>query len=87
MVRPKRQTNNEKDTVFFLKIVLFFILGCLWVRVGGQNGVPLPVGLAFGILLASHDHFQVDRKIEFAILLVAVILSFIAPVGFVLTIN
>jgi len=42
--------------------------------------------LIFGILLATQDHFQIDRKIEFAILLVAAILSYIAPIGFVLTI-
>jgi hypothetical protein len=87
MKKVSSKNKKEKDAVFFLKIVLFFILGCLWIQVGGQDGIPLPIGLIFGVLLASHDHFQIDKKIEFAILLVAVILSFIAPIGFVLTIN
>ncbi len=77
----------EKDTVYVLKLVLFFILGCMWLRLGGANGTPIPVGLVFGILFASHDHFQIDKKIEFAILLVAAILSFVAPIGFVLDIQ
>lgn len=85
-----RKTKNkvvEKDTVYVLKLILFFVVGCMWVRLGGANGTPIPVGLVFGILFASHDHFQIDKKIEFAILLVAVILSFIAPIGFVLDIQ
>lgn len=76
----------EKDSVYFLKIVLFFILGSLWVQIGDSNGVAVPIGLLFGIILVSHEHFMIDRKIEYAVLLVATVLSFIAPVGFVLSI-
>lgn len=83
----KKRAEPEKDSIYFLKLVLFFILGCLWVRLGGDAGIPIPVGLVFGVLLASHEHFQIDRKIEYAVLLVATILSFIAPVGFVLHIG
>jgi 4-hydroxybenzoate polyprenyltransferase len=77
----------EKDSVYFLKLVIFFILGCLWIRLGSGAGVPIPVGLVFGVLLASHEHFQVDRKIEYVVLLFATVLSFIAPIGFVLNIG
>lgn len=75
----------EQDGVYLLKIVLYFVLGCLWVRIG--NNISLPVGLVIGGLLASHEHFQIDRKVEYAILLVAAILSYIAPIGFVLSIG
>jgi hypothetical protein len=88
--QSKRKPKNkdvEKDAVYVLKLILFFVLGCMWIRLGGANGTPLPVGLVFGVLFASHDHFQIDKKIEFAILIVAVILSFIAPIGFVLDIE
>lgn len=84
--QPKK-TPVEPDSVYFLKIVLYFLLGCLWVRVGGKNGISLPIGLIVGILFASHDHFQIDRKIEIAVLLIATILSFIAPIGFILTVG
>lgn len=76
----------EKDGVYLLKIVLFFLLGCLWVSVGNES-VTIPVGLLFGFVLASHDHFQIDKKIEYVVLLFAAILSFLAPIGFVLTLG
>lgn len=78
---------TEQDGVYILKIVLFFIVGCLWVHVGKGDGISLPIGLLIGLLLASHEHFQIDRKVEYVVLLFATILSFIAPIGFVLTIG
>jgi len=77
---------TEKDSVYFLKLVLFFLLGCLWLQFG-NGSVPIPVGLLFGLILTSHEHFQIDRKVEYAILLIATILSFVAPVGFILNIG
>jgi hypothetical protein len=76
----------EKDSVYFLKLVLFFILGTLWVQFGDANGLALPVGLIFGVLLANHDHFAIDKKIEYAVLLVAAILSYVVPIGFILSV-
>lgn len=77
----------EPDSLYFLKIVLFFIIGCLWLRMGGETGISVPIGLIFGIILTSHEHFQIDRKIEYAVLLLATIISYIAPIGFVLNIS
>jgi hypothetical protein len=78
---------TEKDSVYFLKILLFFIIGSLWIHVGSFKILPginsLPVGLVLGLLFAHHEHFQIDRKVEYAILLAAAILSFVAPVGVV----
>ena len=95
MVNKKTSTKNikkpkekpEQDGVYLLKIVLYFILGCLWVHFGGDEGFSLPVGFLIGVLLASHEHFQIDKKIEYAVLLMATILSFIAPIGFVLSLG
>lgn len=85
----KRKKQIEKDSRFFLKITLFFILGTLWVRlvdvsVGSLEHISLPLGMAIGLLFASHEHFQIDRKIEFAILAVATFISFYLPVGITL---
>jgi len=85
--RKKTKEPVERDGVYFLKLVLFFVVGCLWIQIGSGNGITLPVGLLFGVLLASHEHFQIDKKIEYAVLLIATILSFIAPIGFVLNIG
>jgi hypothetical protein len=78
---------TETDSVYFLKLVLYVVLGSLWlkfvhpVRIGDflLNGFPL--GLVIGLVFARYDHFQVDRKIEYAVLLVATIVSFFLPSG------
>lgn len=83
----KRKTKKklyEPDSIFFLKIVLYFILGGIWVYFHDVAIPGIPVGLIIGVLFASHDHFQIDRKIEFAILLAAAVLSYVAPIGLVL---
>jgi hypothetical protein len=88
MAKKKQQKQAvEPDSVYFLKLVLYFILGCLWVQIGGEDGFALPIGLIIGIIFATHDHFQIDRKIEIAVLLIATILSFVAPIGFVLNVG
>lgn len=73
---------TETDSTYFLKILLFFIVGAIWVNVSVWN-VALPAGLVLGVLFASHDHFQIDRKIEYVVLLVAATISYAAPVGLV----
>jgi hypothetical protein len=35
----------------------------------------LPIGLILGIIFSAHDHFRIDRKIEYAVLLVAALLG------------
>lgn len=88
MAKTKRKKSTESDSAYFLKLVLFFILGTFWVRLvdiklGPFEHISLPVGLLIGLLFASHEHFQIDRKIEFAILLLATFISFYLPVGLV----
>jgi len=85
MAKNKTKKNPyEPDSVFFLKIVLYFILGGIWVYFKDVSIPGIPVGLVIGILFASHDHFQIDRKVEYAILLAAAVLSYVAPIGLVL---
>ncbi len=78
----KRKTKNFEDA-YFLKLVLFMVLGSLWLKVSdGQSWqVPIPVGFILGMGLAMHDHFRIDRKIEYAILLVSMFIGFWAPIG------
>lgn len=78
-----RIKDSEADSTFFLKIVLYLILGSVWVVIPWIS-MPLPIGLAFGVLYASHDHFQIDRRLEYVVLLIASIISFAAPVGIVI---
>lgn len=87
MTKQKRKSKkNETDSAYLLKIVLYFIVGTFWVRIinidaGPFKDLSLPLGLVIGVSFASHEHFQIDRKLEYAILLVATFISFYLPVG------
>ncbi len=82
MTRNTSAKQTETDSAYFLKILLFFIVGAIWIEITAWNA-SLPLGLVLGLVFASHDHFQIDRKIEYAVLLIAAIVSFIAPIGIV----
>lgn len=88
--KSTKQGVVEPDSNYLLKLVLYVILGALWISF--KNPVELgplaihgfPVGLCLGLLFASHDHFQIDRKIEYAILIVMTIVTFFLPAGIIL---
>lgn len=83
MAKTKQKPAKQSDSGYFLKLVLYLILGSLWLKVSDGQGwqLPIPVGFLFGLILISHDHFKIDRKIEYAILLVAMLVGFWAPIG------
>jgi hypothetical protein len=86
----KTPPQQERDSTYFLKLVLYVIIGSFWLRFANPwtigyvtlNGFPM--GLLLGLLFASHDHFQIDRKIEYAILIIVTIITFFLPAGIVL---
>ncbi|HEX8390603.1 MAG TPA: hypothetical protein VF597_04240 [Candidatus Saccharimonadales bacterium] len=86
----QKSKNTESDSAYFLKLVLFIVLGSIWLRfsepvhIGPIMFNGLPIGLGLGLIFASHDHFQIDRKIEYALLLVMAILTFFLPAGIVI---
>lgn len=88
--KSKKRQPKEADSAYFLKLVLYIILGATWIKFAiplsfgafQLNGAP--IGLLFGIVLASHDHFAIDRKIEYAILIIMMILTYFLPAGIVL---
>ena len=77
---------TETDSKFFLKLVFYLIIGSQWLRVESfpDWSIPIPVGLLIGLLFVRHDGFKIDRKIEYALLLVATFVSFWIPMGFIL---
>ena len=91
MAKPKAVTKKkavkaktELDGVFILKLGLYVILGSLWLKIhkdGSNFQLPLPLGLAIGLLFTSHEHFRIDRKIEYAALIIAALFGFLAPYG------
>ena len=83
----KRKVQAEPDSAFLLKMVMYLIVGAQWVRFVNPSltkEIPIPVGLIIGLLFAMHDHFRLDRKIEYALLLVAMLLAFGARPAFTL---
>lgn len=85
--KKKPTKDTETDSAYFLKLVLYVVLGSFWLKfadpivLGDFMLNALPVGLVLGLIFASHDHFQVDRKIEYAVLIIVTILSYFAPSG------
>lgn len=83
----KRPASKEIDSTYFLKLVMYLIIGSFWVRID-RNGsvIPIPVGLIIGLVFASHEHFQLDRKIEYAVLLMAMFVGLWLPLGLTIAI-
>lgn len=91
MVKTKRKIkkkSREADSAYFLKIVLYLIVSSMWLRIqyGEVGELPIPVGAAIALLFAMHDHFQLDRKIEYALILVSMFAAFWLPVGIYLSV-
>jgi hypothetical protein len=83
-----RATASELDGVYFLKLVMYVVVGSQWVwLVDSQltKQIPLPLGLCVGVVFALHDHFKIDRKIELAVLLIAMLIGFWANIGLYIT--
>ena len=84
----KSTTPPEPDGVYLLKLVLFLVVGSQWLWLNWSNGsrTPLPAGLIIGLLFAMHEHFRIDRKIAYAVLLVAMLVGYVANIGLAITI-
>jgi hypothetical protein len=90
MPNTKKKTTKKQsgaaqsmDGVYLLKLALYVILGSMWVKIshGADLNLPLPIGFIIGLAFTSHEHFQIDRKIEYAVLLVAMLVGYFAPYG------
>jgi len=79
--------SDRYDGVFALKLALYLVLGTMWIKItdGQVVTVPLPIGLIFGMLFTAHEHFRIDRKIEYAVLMIAALVGFFAPFGLYIT--
>ncbi len=78
----RAESMREPDSVYILKLVLYLIIGSQWIRITkGTLQIPLPIGLIIGIFFARMERFQIDRKIEYAILLLSMFIGFWLPIG------
>ncbi len=72
----------EPDAIYILKLVLYLILGSLWLRfTKGDMTVPLPIGFLVGLFFARTDRQPFDRKMAYAILLLSMFIGFWLPIG------
>jgi hypothetical protein len=67
------KSKNEPDSTYFLKVLMYFVLGTIWLRFNGHT--VLPLGLLIGLLFAKHEHFQIDRKIEYVVLIISALIG------------
>lgn len=78
-----RAASTDTDAVYILKLVLYLILGSQWLRITrGSLTIPLPLGVIIGILFAHTERYPVDRRIQYAILLLSMFIGFWLPIGF-----
>lgn len=75
MAKSSNSSNTEYDSVYFLKILLYLILSTLWLAPDGKRLIPL--GLIIGVIAVQHERFQIDRKIEYAVMLVGAVLGLV----------
>jgi hypothetical protein len=85
MAKKKTKTGvKESDGSYVLKLVLYAIVGSQWLWITNSDGtvrLGLPLGLAIGLWFASHDRFQIDRKIEYALILISMLIGFWSQTG------
>ena len=81
--RKVAANTSFSDSGYFLKLVLYIMISSQWLRLthGSQWEIPLPYGAAIALVFAAHEHFRIDRKIEYAIILVAMLVGFWVPAG------
>lgn len=85
-----KNTEQETDSAFLLKVVMYIILASIWLKfdtpidLGFTGLYGIPVGLFIGLIVASQDKFQIDRKIEYVLLIVMTIVTYFVPAGIVL---
>ena len=71
----KKKRPEESSAVYFLKILLYVLLGAFVIDINGH--ALIPAGLIIGLVFSSHEHFQIDRKVEYALLIVSCLIAFI----------
>lgn len=73
MATTHKGKKTESDDWYFLKILCYFVLGTVWLKYNGY--VVFPIGAVLAAAIVNKDHFSVDRKIEYAVLLVAAVIG------------
>lgn len=89
MVKSKTKKRSkpsvlEVDSLFIFKLILFVILGSQWLHImdtSSNKEFPIPVGALIALAFAMHDHFKIDRKIDYTVIILAMFIGFWLPMG------
>lgn len=76
-MRPKTKTKTiyyESDFAFLIKSALYLLLGSVWVSIGDHRWIPL--GVILGFIFSKIEVLRINRKIEYALLVVGAFLGF-----------
>lgn len=73
MAASRKAKNTESDDWYFLKILCYFVLSTIWLKYNGY--VVFPLGAVVSAVIINKDHFSVDRKIEYAVILIAAVIG------------
>ena len=81
--KPIKKSVEEADSWFIYKMIAYMVAGSIWIRYypSGQLQLPLPIGAIIAVIVASHEKFQIDRKIEYVVLMLAMFIGFWLPIG------
>lgn len=81
--KTRAAPTTQFDGIFLFKMMFYLLLGSMWLKISNGNdiSVPVPIGLIIGLVFTMHEHFQIDRKIEYAVMLVAMLFGFFASYG------
>lgn len=86
MKNAPRKRYYESDFAFLVKAALYLILGLTWLSVNGHRVVP--VGVILGFAFSKVDALRIDRKIEYALLVVGALLGLVfTGIGLTISIN
>ncbi len=80
----KQKRYYESDFAFLVKAAVYLLLGLTWIAI--SNHRLIPIGVILGFLFSKVDVFRIDRKIEYALLVVGALLG-LAFTGIGLTIG
>lgn len=88
MAKRKRiQRPSDVDGLFLLKLLLYVLVGSMWLKFvsGGSVTFGLPIGFIAGLFFVRYERFRIDRKMEYVALLVTMLVGYFAPYGFYLS--
>ncbi len=81
--RKQKKSFRKSDNIFFLKLTVLVIVSSLWIKItkGTAYQIPIPLGFIAALIFIMQERFSTDKKIEFAVLLMAMMGGFWLPIG------